>query len=182
MGTKKIGAVGGFPIAAVDSYVAGYKFCANRAVPGTTTLVRYSYDFDTKSKCSTIAKNEIHQGAQVIFQVAGPCGDGALTAAAALGKWGIGVDTDESAVAPGHILTSAVKKTDVSVFKVIHGALTNDWQGGKDLVLSLKDNGVGVGTIAPQVPASWKSLLLSYKQKIVSGAIKPPDHCPGAHC
>jgi basic membrane protein A len=174
-----IGVAGGLAIPPVDSYIAGYKFCAQKAVPGTKILVQYSNDFETQSKCATIAQNEINQHADVIFQVAGLCGDGALTEAATLGKWGIGVDADEYNVAPGHILTSALKKTDVGVFDTIKAAVTNHWKGGKDLLFNLKNNGVGVGKISPKVPGSWKTLMNSYKTKIIKGTLKPPAACKG---
>ncbi len=179
MGTNKIGVAGGIAIPPVDSYIAGYKYCAAKAVPGTQTIVQYSNDFETQSKCATIAQNEINQGAEVVFQVAGLCGDGALTEAASLGKWGIGVDADEYKVAPGHILTSALKKTDVGVYNTIKSAATGHWKGGKDLLFNLKNNGVGVGKISPAVQASWKTLMNSYKAKIIAGKLKPPAACKG---
>src|SRR6202007_2031924 len=79
MGKKIIGVAGGQKIPPVDSYIAGYKYCAAKAVKGTKTIIQYSNDFADVSKCSAIAQNEIGRGAQVIFQVAGPCGGGALT-------------------------------------------------------------------------------------------------------
>ncbi len=122
-----IGVVGGIEIPPVDSYIAGYEFCAQKAVPGTQIVVQYSNDFVNESACAALAQNEINiQHAQVIFQVAGLCGDGALTAAGSLGKVGIGVDADEFNVAPGHILTSALKKTDVGVEHAISDALPQD--------------------------------------------------------
>ena len=88
-GTKVIGVVGGIKIPPVDSYIAGYEFCAKKAVKGTTIVVQYSNDFVDQSKCSTLAANEINiQHAQVVFQVAGLCGDGALTQAAIAGQDG----------------------------------------------------------------------------------------------
>jgi basic membrane protein A len=179
MGTKKIGVAGGLPIPPVDSYIAGYKFCAAKAVPGTKTIVQYSYDFVTKSKCATIAQNEITQGAQVVFQVAGSCGDGALTEAASLGKWGIGVDADEYNVAPGHILTSALKQTGVGVYNTIKAASTGHFKGGQDLLFNLKNGGVGVGKISPQAKASWIALMNKYKAQIIAGTLKPPAKCSG---
>jgi basic membrane protein A len=84
MGGHVIGAVGGIKLPSVDSYIAGYKYCAAKAVPGTTTLVQYSNSFTDESACSNVAQNEIGQGAEVIFQVAGLCGDGALKEASKL--------------------------------------------------------------------------------------------------
>jgi basic membrane protein A len=174
MGHKVIGVAGGLKIPPVDSYIAGYKYCARKAVKGTKVVVQYSGDFVDQSKCSAIAQNEIQgQKAQVIFQVAGLCGDGALKEASKLHKWGIGVDADEYSVA-NRILTSALKKTDVGVYDTIVAASKGHFKGGHDLLFNLKNNGVGVGKISPKVPKSWITLMNSYKAKIISGKLKPP--------
>jgi len=176
----KIGVAGGLPIPPVNSYIAGYKFCANKAVPGTTTVTQYSYDFVDQTKCATIAQNEISQGAKVIFQVAGSCGDGALKKAASLGAWGIGVDADEYNVAKGHILTSALKETGVGVYDTIQNALNGHFKGGHDLLFNLKNRGVGVGKISPKAQASWITLMNKYKKQIIAGTLKPPAACSGS--
>ena len=174
MGHKVIGVAGGLKIPPVDSYIAGYKYCARKAVKGTKVVVQYSGDFVDQSKCSAIAQNEIQgQKAQVIFQVAGLCGDGALKEASKLHKWGIGVDADEYSVA-NRILTSALKKTDVGVYDTIVSASKGKFKGGKDLLFNLKNSGVGVGKISPKVPKSWITLMNSYKTKIIKGKLKPP--------
>jgi basic membrane protein A and related proteins len=169
----KIGAVGGIKIPPVDSYIAGYQYCANKAVPGTKTIVSYSNSFTDESACATQAQNEIGQGAQVVFQVAGLCGDGALKEASKLNKWGVGVDVDEYHVA-SRILTSATKKTDVGVETAIRLANSGHWPGGKDISLDLKNHGVGVGTISPTVPQAWINLMNQYKSQIIAGTLKPP--------
>ena len=168
-----IGAVGGIKIPPVDSYIAGYQYCANKAVPGTKTLVQYSNSFTDESACSNVAQNEIGSGAQVVFQVAGLCGDGALKEASKLNKWGVGVDVDEYHVA-SRILTSATKKTDVGVETAIRLANSGKWPGGKDITLNLKNNGVGVGTISPTVPQAWINTMNQYKSQIIAGTLTPP--------
>ena len=173
MGTENIGAVGGIEIPPVDSYIAGYQYCAQKAVPGTQVQVQYSNSFTDESACSSVAQNEIGSGAEVVFQVAGLCGDGALKEASKLGKWGIGVDADEYHVA-SRILTSAVKKTDVGVYDVIQQVVQGKFKGDSDILLNLKNNGVGVGTISPKVPKAWISLMNGYRAKIVAGTLKPP--------
>ncbi len=173
MGHKVIGVAGGVKIPPVDTYIAGYRYCAAKAVKGTKTLVQYSNDFADVSKCSAIAQNEIGQGAQVIFQVAGPCGDGALKEASKLGKWGIGVDADEYHVAK-KILTSALKRTDVGVYKTVLAAATGHWKGNKDLLYNLKNGGVGVGKMSPKVKPAWIKLMKQYKARIIAGKLKLP--------
>ena len=173
MGGNTIGAVGGIKIPPVDSYIAGYKYCAAKAVPGTKTIVQYSNNFDAQDKCATVAQNEMGQGATVLFQVAGGCGIGALKAAASAGNWGIGVDADEFTVT-NKMLTSAIKKTDVGVYDAVTQAAAGKFRGGSDLLLNLKNNGVGVGKIHPSVPASWIKLMNSYRAKIIAGKLKVP--------
>jgi basic membrane protein A and related proteins len=173
MGHKVIGVAGGLKIPSVDAYIAGYKYCAAKAVKGTKTLIQYSGDFEDQAKCSTIAQNEINQGAQVIFQVAGLCGDGALKEASKLHKWGIGVDADEYAVAK-RILTSCTKLTGVGVYQTVIGASKGQFKGGKNLVFNLKNGGVGVGKISPKVPKAWITLMNSYKSRIIHHKLTPP--------
>jgi len=174
LGGKAIGAVGGIKIPSVDSYIAGYKFCAAKAVPGTKTIVQYSNDFSAADKCQTIAQNEIGQGAKIIFQIAGGCGLGALKAADAAKLYGIGVDSDEYNDAK-RILTSATKHTDTGVYDTIIAAAAGKFAGGSDLLFNLKNNGVGVGRINPAVPKAWITLMNGYKKKIIAGTLKVPS-------
>ena len=58
------------------------------------------------------ANNMIADGADVIFHAAGATGLGAIDACKEAGIWAIGVDSDQSVVAPDTILTSAMKRVD----------------------------------------------------------------------
>jgi basic membrane protein A len=173
MGTKTIGAVGGVKIPPVDIWIAGYKYCAQKAVPGTKVLIGYSQDFVATDKCKTVATNQLSQGAQVLFQVAGGCGLGTLKAADEAGKWGIGVDVDQYKLAK-RVLTSGVKRVDTGVYQAIQQVKAGKWNGGHDLVFNLKNGGMGVGKINPAVPAADISLMNKYKQQIIAGTLKVP--------
>ena len=113
-----IGSVGGLKIPPVDRYIAGYRAGAEKASPGITTLNAYSQDFVDQAKCKEIALDQIARGAHVIFQVAGQCGLGALSAAKEKNVRGIGVDADQSYLG-AHVLTSALKKVDVAVYETV---------------------------------------------------------------
>jgi basic membrane protein A len=173
MGGNTIGAVGGIKIPPVDIWIAGYRFCANKAVPGTKTLIQYSNDFSAADKCQTVAENEIGQGAKVLFQVAGGCGLGTLKAADDAKIWGIGVDSDEFNDAK-RVLTSATKKTDVGVYNTVLAAAAGTFKGGTDLNFNLKNHGVGLGKVSSVVPASWLKLVNQYRANIIAGKLKVP--------
>ena len=113
-----IGSVGGQKIPPVDRYIAGYQAGAKTADPGITTLNAYSQDFVDQAKCKELALNQIAEGSQVVFQVAGACGLGALDAAKEKGVQGIGVDADQAYLGD-QIMTSALKKIDEAVFTTV---------------------------------------------------------------
>jgi basic membrane protein A len=172
-GSKVIGAVGGLKIPPVDIWIAGYQYCAKKAVPGTKVLIGYSQDFVAADKCKTVAQNLIGQGAKVLFQVAGLCGLGTLKAADDAGIWGIGVDKDQYADAK-RVLTSGVKRVDVGVFDAIKAVQEGNFKGGSDLLFNLKNGGMDVGKINPAVPQANIDLMKKYKQQISDGTLKVP--------
>jgi basic membrane protein A len=172
-GQQTISAVGGLKIPTVDIFIAGYKAGAEECVPGTKVLVGYSQDFVAQDKCKEVALNQLAQGSQVVFHVAGGCGLGALDAAKEKGKWGIGVDKDQSDLGP-HILTSAVKRVDTAVFETVKAVREGTWKGGTDAVFNLKNDGVAVGTTSDKVSQEILDKIEELKQQIIDGEIKPP--------
>jgi basic membrane protein A and related proteins len=178
-GGNQISVVGGVKIPPVDTFIAGYQAGANKCVPGTIVKIDYSQDFLAQDKCKELALNQIAAGSKVVFNVAGPCGLGTLSAAKEKGVWGIGVDVDQSYLGP-HILTSAVKRVDTGVFLAIKGAMTGKgFKGGSNLVFNLKNGGVGLGKISPQVPAAYITQINTLKKQIIAGKIKPPTVVQG---
>jgi basic membrane protein A len=172
-GKQVIGAVGGIHIPPVDIWIAGYKFCAKLYNPKVQVLVGYSGDFVKSDLCKTVAENQIAQGAKVLFQVAGGCGLGTLTAAAQAGIWGIGVDKDQYKDAK-RVLTSGVKKVGLGVFQVIKATKEGKFRGNKDLQFTLKNGGMGVGKINPAVPKKYITAMNKIKTRIISGKLKVP--------
>ncbi len=172
-GGDTIGAVGGIKIPPVDIWIAGYKFCAEKAVPGIKVLIGYSQDFVAADKCKTVADGQIQQGAKVLFQVAGGCGLGTLKAADEAGIWGIGVDKDQYNDAT-RVLTSGVKRVDTGVFLAASQQKAGKFKGGGDLLFNLKNGGMSVGRMNPAVPAASIATMNGYKKQIIAGTLKVP--------
>jgi basic membrane protein A and related proteins len=172
-GGKVVSSVGGYKEPPVDRFIAGYQAGAKEAMPGIQTLNAYSSDWDDQAKCKEIALSQIARGAQVVFQVAGGCGLGALTAVKQKSVWGIGVDADQSFLGP-QILTSALKRVDEAVFETIKSVVDDSWQGGRNLTFGLRQDGVGLGKISSRVPKEDLDALEQVKKKIRSGEIKAP--------
>ena len=173
-GPQVISSVGGFKEPPVDRFIAGYQAGAKAAAPGIKTLNGYSSDWDDQAKCKELALNQIQAGSKVVFQVAGGCGLGALDAARERKVWGIGVDADQSFLGP-HVLTSAQKKVDEGVFRTIKSVQDGEWQGGRNLVFGLAEDGVGLGTISKKVPQEDLDDLDVVREKISVGRDRRPD-------
>ena len=168
-GDQVISSVGGQKIPPVDAYIAGYQAAAKEVVADMETLNGYSQDFVDQAKCKEIALNQIAEGSQVVFQVAGQCGLGAIDAAKEKGVLGIGVDADQAYLGD-HILTSAQKKVDVAVFETAKAAQDGAFKGGEDQVFDLKNDGVGLGKInADGQP--FADQMEEVKQQIIDGEI-----------
>jgi basic membrane protein A len=170
-GKDVVGSIGGQKQPPVDRFIAGYQAGAKAADPGVTTLNGYSNDFTKQDLCKAVALNEIGEGASVVFQVAGGCGLGVITAAREKNVWAIGVDADQAYIDPKHVLTSATKHVDVAVFKAIQSVVNGTFRGG-NVVYGLKDNGVGHGKINPRVPQSEVKKVKAIQKKIETGKIK----------
>ena len=170
-GGKAVGSVGGLKIPPVDRYIAGFQFGAKKAFPGIKTLNDYSNNFVVQAKCKEKALNQIAQGSVVEFQVAGQCGLGVLDASHQKGIFGIGVDADQGYLGPW-VMTSALKRVDVSVYNAIQAANHGKLAGGKNKVFAANIKGVGYGKWSSKVPASIKSAVAAQYTKLKAGKIK----------
>ena len=171
-GKQVISSVGGLKLPTVDIFIAGYQDGAKACNPDIKVLIGFSQDFGAQDKCKELALNQIAQGSQAVFQVAGGCGLGALDAAKEKGKWGIGVDKDQSDLGP-HILTSAVKRVDVAVFDTVKAIQEGTYEGGTDALFNLENEGVAIGTTSDKVTQDILDKVDELKQQIIDGTIKP---------
>jgi basic membrane protein A len=169
-GEEVISSVGGQRVPSVERYIAGYQAGARGANPRVTTLNSYTDDFWDPVKGKSVALSQIAKGSRVVFQVAGPCGLGALEAAKERGIWGIGVDVDQSYLGR-HMLTSAVKRLDVAVYDTIEELARGTLETGRTTRFSLRNRGVGLGTISAGVPRSIKAQIEDVRAEIVAGKI-----------
>jgi basic membrane protein A len=169
-GQSTISSVGGQKQPPVDRYIAGYQAGAKAADPSISFKNGYSQEWVDQAKCKTIALDQIAAGSNIVFQVAGGCGLGALDAAKERNVWGIGVDADQSYLGP-QILTSAMKRVDTSVFATVQQVLAGKFKGGTNAVFSLQNNGVGLGKINAKVPETDIKKVHDIAKQIADGQI-----------
>jgi basic membrane protein A len=169
-GGDTISAVGGFKEPPVDRFIAGYRAGATAAMPGIKVKWGYSQDWDDQAKCKELALNQIAAGSKVVFQVAGGCGLGALSAAKDEKVWGIGVDGDQSFLG-SHVLTSALKGVDAAVFLTIKAVVDGTFVGGGNATFGIDQEGVGLGTISPDANQADVDAVTAVEEKLANGEI-----------
>jgi basic membrane protein A len=177
--TNKIGAVGGQSnVPPVVAYIKGYEAAAKAEKPNIQVIVNYTESFTAPDKGEASAKTMIGQGADVIFQVAGLTGAGALRAACSAKVWGIGVDVDQYQSLPDAkacIVTSAEKKLQIAATEAIKRFKDKGKQGG-NFFNDAKNGGIGVSEIRnlSPVPAGLQDKLNKALEDMKSGKLNPP--------
>ena len=138
--TGTVGMVGGMDIPLIRRFGCGFAQGAKATDPEAEVLINFAGDtpaaFSDPARGAELARSQIDRGADVILQAAGGSGLGVLQAAAGAGVLGIGTDSNENGLHPGHVLTSLRKRTDVAVVEAFA-----DWAPGLR-VLGLAEDGM----------------------------------------
>lgn len=172
-GTGVISAVGGQKIPPVDHYIAGYQWAAAMEDPGVKVLVDYSDDFSDSAKCRDFANSQIGRKSEIVFAVAGGCGNGALAAAGQKGVYSIGVDTDQKALDPS-VIASAIKRVDVSVDGVITDEVNKQFKAGTK-IFDLNNGGVGFTPGNVTLSSAITDEVNKVEGEIKAGTVTVPD-------
>ena len=163
--------VGGQSIPPVTDYIGGFQAGVKASDPSAKLLNAYSQNFTDESSCKELALNQINAGSKVVFQVAGTCGLGVISAGEQTHTQVIGVDADQSYLAPTLVLTSATKKVDRGVFTAIKDLING--QFSSNLQENINNGGVGIGKIGP-AGAQYESQINNIIAEMKSGKITPP--------
>lgn len=166
--------MGGIPIPPVDHYIAGYQDAVKTISPSTTILNGYSNDFVDQAKGKEVGLNHISKSCDILFQVAGGSGLGYIAAAKDKGVYAIGVDADQADVAPGTVITSALKRVNKAVYNTVQAVKDGKYKAG-DNFFSAANDGIGYGKLDAVVPANAKAAADQALADIKSGKIVPKD-------
>jgi basic membrane protein A len=173
--TNTVSTVGGISIPPVNNWIAGFRQAVKDTNPDVKLLNAYSQDFVDQAKCKEIALDQIAQGSDVVFQVAGLCGLGALDGACQEGAMAIGVDADQS-FAGDCVLTSALKPLDLAVFETIKSVQEGTFEGGTNRFFGIEEfpDAALLAPYSDAVPQEVQDAVEEATQKLISGEIDPP--------
>jgi basic membrane protein A len=142
--TKTIGFLGGADVPIIQAFEAGYCAGAREIDPAVRVLVKYVGSFDDVAAGKELTGLMFGAHADIVYTAAGKAGLGAIGELHGRdGVYVIGVDSDQDALVPGKILTSVLKRIDVSVFELCAMAAAHRPRPPK-LVLGLREGAVGL--------------------------------------
>lgn len=173
---KTIGFVGGMDIPIINDFKAGYEQGAHYIDPNVKVVASYIGDFSNAPKAKELTLAQFNtQNVDISFQVAGGAGLGVLEAAKGVGKYSIGVDSNQNSLYPGSVLTSMLKNIDTSVFRALDLYKQGKLQFGKNEVLGIKEGGIGLAKdnlYDKYVPQSIRDKMKEIETKLSTGEIK----------
>jgi basic membrane protein A len=170
--------LGGADVPIIQTFEAGFSAGARQIDPSVRVLVKYVGSFDDVAAGKELASILYNDHADVVYTAAGKAGLGAIQEVHHRDHaYVIGVDSDQDAIVPGKILTSVLKRIDVSVFRLC--VLAADHRPRPErLVLGLREGAVGLTDFRytrDVVTPPMRAQLDRIKAAIVSGAIVAPS-------
>lgn len=184
-----VGFLGGMKLPLIEKFEAGFVQGVLDTRPGTRVIVSYlgasPKAFHDPAGGHKLAQTQFGQGADIVFHASGSSGLGAIKAAREWNqqhptisqrKYIIGVDGNQDGLAKGSVLTSMIKRVDVSVFESIKNLLLGKLEA-RVYRFGLAEGGVGVTDCRyslKRLPKNFSSVLQTKISAIIQGKIQVP--------
>ncbi len=186
--TGKIGFVGGMDVPLIRKFACGYVQGAREARSGIEVLRNMTGTtpaaWNDPAKGAELARGQIDRGADVVYHAAGATGLGVIRAVADAGKLAIGVDSNQNGLAPGHVLTSMLKRVDVAAYQTLKDAMDGKFAAGV-VTLGLAEGGVDWAQDehnADLVSAEVRAAVERAKADIIAGGITVHNYERDSNC
>ena len=191
--TGKVGFIGGAKIPTVARFGIGFVQGAKAANKDIKVVYNYSGSFSDTNKGKTIAATMFDTGADVIFVAAGGTGNGAIKEAqeratqdlkesGEIKHWIVGVDKDQytdgifkakdkdgKEIEKSVVVASVIKRVDVAVKNVLDSIKAGKFEGGKEHVFTIKEDGIELTLENPNLNDETKSKIKNKMAELKSG-------------
>jgi basic membrane protein A and related proteins len=187
--TKKIGVVAALDTPFIRRWVDPFQAGAvsvDPAVTSTPLFVGGDNPFGDPARGKAQGQVLADQGADQVLLAASGSNVGAFEVATAGGFQAYGVDVNECASAPGHVVDNVLKHVDVALAAAVKEILDGKTGGSK--VYGLKEKGVGLTALEDDVKASGCLIadhpdviekVKQVQQQIIDGTVTVDDPAAG---
>lgn len=168
-----IGFVGGMKIPTIEKYEVGFSEGMQSVNPDIQMIPKYigtdGSAWNDPATAKSLTMDMIANGADVCFHAAGGSGLGMIEACEEENIWAIGVNIDQSHLAPENMLTSMLTRGDVAIYIATETMLNGGSVSGHT-TLDCSNDGVGL-VMNDFFTADEQQQLEDVKQQIISGEI-----------
>ncbi len=176
--TGKVGFIGGISDEIIDQFRYGYEGGVHYAAAKTGKSIEitavYADSYSDAAKGRALAADLYNGGCDIIFHAAGETGNGVIEAAREANRYVIGVDKDQSYMAPEHVLTSVLKYVNTAILQISGDFMNGQDIGGRTVSLGLADAAAGLSENHELYPQELYDEVLRLSDDIISGRLKPP--------
>lgn len=176
--TNKVAYIGGMRSPVMDLFEYGFKAGVDHAAKELgkeiKVEVQIAESFSDAAKGKAIAASLYNDGSDIIFVAAGATGSGVIEQAIEENKWVIGVDRDQSYLAPKNVLTSALKNVGIVTEDISKRIIDGEGLGGQVIKYGLDNGGVGIPEDNPNMDPKVYEKALEIQDLIIKGEIDPP--------
>lgn len=176
--TNAVGFVGGIAGQVIGQFEYGYRagvdYAAKKRGINIDTKVQYAESFSDSAKGKAISLKMFSDGCDIVFHAAGGVGVGVIEGAKETDNFAIGVDMDQSYLAPENVLTSAIKNVGKAVDIVSTDLLNGKSIGGKTFSYGLKEGCVGIPDENPNLDKKVYEEAIKIQDDIINDKIFVP--------
>ncbi|HVL54097.1 MAG TPA: BMP family ABC transporter substrate-binding protein [Vitreimonas sp.] len=179
--SERIGAVGAVDAPFIRRWLVGFEEGAKAVYPEVTIDSGWATGFNDPATSKELALAQNDRGAEYVFAFSAAGNTGVFEAAAERDFLTTGVDTDQRALDPEHIVESMVKRTDVGVQEAVCDLAAGQFSGGV-AEYGLAEQGVGPAFIVDEdldppstIPDEVQEQVRELADQVVSGEIVVTD-------
>lgn len=172
-----IGFIGGMEIPTIQKYQVGFEEGVAYVNPDAKVIAKYVGNdgsaWNNPAAAKSLTLDAIENGADVCFHAAGSSGLGMIEACVEKDIYAIGVNIDQTHLAPEHMLTSALTKGDKAIYLFVESYLKGETLKG-NTVMNCENDGVGI-VESDLLGDEIKEKVEECKELIKSGEIEITD-------
>lgn len=172
--SNTIGYVQGMVSDSMNLFGIGYIAGAKSVNPDVTVLQYNANSFTDATIGAAAATDMITNGADVVYHAAGGTGSGVIEACATNKVWAIGVDTDQSPLAPDYVVTSAMKRVDTAAQDITLAVMNGTFEAGVKLY-ELANGGVDIAPTQTLLTEEVIAAVEAAKAAIIAGEVVVPS-------
>jgi len=169
--SNKLGFIGGDNVPLINKFEKGFVEGAKSINPSINVDIKYAGDFGNDQLGAKLAREMIHNDADVLYAAAGFTGVGVLKEAQANKVFAIGVDSDQYFYAEKAVVTSMLKNVDVAMYQLAEQLMKDGKVQTGHIELGIEDNGIGLAPLRVlPYTQEQQDMIEEWKIKLSSGS------------